>query len=166
MFTLTNLEYARLGFSAQHGLESHFAQRARSDGKRIVALESMMQQMQMLDQLSPELQSAMLQVTVDEISNDEVHALVAQMVDAWQSGNVEALDAVLRVEERKLPGALAGQFRERFLTSRNQTMTRKIERMLQSGERAFVAVGAMHMVGKEGIPAMLAAKGYEVKAHR
>ena len=166
MFTLTNLEYARLGFSAQQGLESHFVQRARSDGKRIVALESMAQQMQMLDQLSPELQSAMLQITVDEISRGEVSVLVAEMIDAWRTGNVEALDDVLSIEERKLPAALARQFHKRFLSERNQTMTQQIESMLHSGARVFVAVGAMHMVGKEGIPAMLAAKGYEVKALR
>jgi len=162
MFTLTSLEYARLGYSAQQGLESHFSQAARSQGKRIVSLESMAQQMQMLDRLSPELQTAMLQITVDEIENNEVAGLVAQMIDAWKSGNIEILDEVLRVEERRLPDSLANEFHERFLTDRNVNMARQIEAMLDSKEREFVAVGALHMVGDDGIVAILEQRGYQV----
>ena len=163
MFTLTNFEYGKLGFSPEQGLESHFAERASMDGKTLVALESMTQQMQMLDQLSPELQTAMLNITVDEISNGEVATLASEMIDAWRSGNVDALGAVLSSEENELPDALAAQFHRQFISERNQDMAQKIERMLQSGKRVFVAVGAMHMAGVDGIPATLAAKGYKVK---
>ena len=166
MFTLTNVEYGKLGFSPEQGLESHFVQRARIDGKRLVALESMTQQFQMLEQLSPQLQAAMLQITVDEISKDEVAGLVSKMIDAWRSGDMEALEAVLNAEERELPSALAAQFHQRFISERNRAMAQKVESMLQSGKGVFVAVGAMHMVGKDGIPATLAAKGYKVKALR
>jgi hypothetical protein len=166
MLTLTNLEYAKLGYSAQQGLETHFSQRAGGEGKRIVSLESMLQQMQMLDQLSPQLQSAMLQITVDEISANEVAGLVDDMISAWRTGNVETLDSVLSIEEKRLPDALAAQFRQRFLTGRNHAMAGQIDNMLQNGERVFVAVGAMHMVGEEGLPALLAQKGYQVKAIR
>lgn len=164
MFTLTNVEYGKLGFSPEQGLESHFAQRASIDGKHLVALESMTQQMQMLDQLTPELQTAMLNITVDEISNDKVSTLVSEMIDAWRSGNVEALGAVLSSEENELPDALAAQFHRKFISERNLVMAQKVESLLQSGKRAFVAVGALHMFGVDGIPATLAAKGYKVKA--
>ena len=162
MFTLTTLEYARLGYSATQGLESHFSQRARAQGKRVVSLESMSQQMQMLDNLSPQLQAAMLQITVEEITNGEVAKLVAEMIAAWRSGDTRALDTVLSVEERRLPDELAREFHERFLTERNIRMARQVERMLHSGERVFVAVGALHMVGEDGIPALLSELGYKV----
>ena len=163
MFTLTMLEYQRLGYNAAQGLENYFSQRARNEGKRVVALESMSGQMQMLDNLSPELQSAMLAITVDEIINDEVSGLVAEMVEAWQTGNIAALETTLTVEERRLPQALADEFHARFLAERNVSMAEQVERMLRNGERVFVAVGAMHMVGEDGIPAILAAKGYQVR---
>lgn len=162
MFTLTTLEYARLGYSATQGLESHFSQRARAQGKRVVSLESMSQQMQMLDNLSPQLQAAMLQITVEEITNGEVAKLVAEMIAAWRTGDTRALDTVLSVEERRLPDELAREFHERFLTERNISMARQVERMLHSGERVFVAVGALHMVGEDGIPALLSELGYKV----
>ncbi|UCH46917.1 MAG: TraB/GumN family protein [Betaproteobacteria bacterium] len=162
MFTLTALEYERLGYSAAQGLENHLSQRARSDGKRVVALESMLGQMQMLDNLSPKLQTEMLQITVDEIANAEVAGLVGAMIEAWRTGKVGTLEEVLTVEERRLPDGLANEFHQRFLTERNVNMAQQVERMLATGERAFVAVGAMHMVGDGGIPAILAERGYQV----
>ena len=162
MFMLTALEYERLGYSAAQGLESHFSQLASNQGKRVVSLESMSGQMQVLDSLSPQLQSAMLQIAVDEIANGEVGGLVTEMITAWRTGNVDRLGTVLRAEERRLPDSLAKEFHDRFLTERNVAMAQQVERMLVSGERAFVAVGAMHMVGEDGIPAMLSAKGYKV----
>ncbi len=163
MFTLTTLEYARLGYSAQLGLETYFSQRARNTGKQITALETMAQQMQMLDQLSLQLQTAMLEITVDELANGEVAGLVADMAKSWQSGNIEALDAVLNVEKRRLPDALANEFHQRFLSDRNLDMARKIENMLSNDQTVFVAIGALHMVGADAIPALLAGKGYQVK---
>jgi uncharacterized protein YbaP (TraB family) len=123
----------------------------------------MIQQMNMLENLSPQLQSAMLGVTVDEIANNEVAGLVEELVAAWRSGDVDHLATVLSIEERRLPDALAEEFHQRFLTQRNVNMVRQIERMLQSGQRGFVAVGALHMVGDDGIPAMLRDNGYDVR---
>jgi uncharacterized protein YbaP (TraB family) len=166
MFMLTALEYQRLGYSPDKGLENHFARRAQEQGKGIVALESMSAQMQILDRLSPGLQTAMLQIAVDEISSGEVEALVAEMVTAWRTGNMDKLGAVLLEEERRLPAAMAKEFHQRFLTERNVAMAQQVERMLREGETVFVAVGAMHMVGEDGIPAILGAKGYQVRPLR
>ena len=162
MFTLTMMEYGRLGYDASYGLDAHFSQRAQSEGKQVVALESMVQQMSMLDNLSPKLQTTMLQITVDEIGTGEVSGLVDEMIEAWRTGDTAQLNDVLSVEERKLSPVLAKEFRNRFLTERNAAMAQKIDRMLRSGQNVFVAVGALHMVGKDGIPVLLREKGYTV----
>lgn len=162
MFTFTMLEYGRLGYDAAYGLDAHFSQRAQREGKPIIELESMNKQMNMLDSLSPKLQSAMLQITVDEIVTGEVSDLADEMMAAWRTGDTKQLNDVLSAEERKLPPALAKEFRRRFLTERNVAMARQIDSMLKSGQRVFVAVGALHMVGKDSIPAILREKGYTV----
>ena len=85
------------------------------------------------------------------------------MIAAWRSGNNRQLNDILTVEERRLPEPLADEFRQRFLSERNVAMADRIERMLLAGQRIFVAVGALHMVGENGIPALLTAKGYKVR---
>lgn len=163
MFSLTTLEYARLGYEAAFGLDAHFSRQAHENGKQILALESMNQQMNMLDALSPKLQTAMLQITLDEIEKGEVPDLVDEMMRAWRSGNIKRLGEVLSVEERKLPRSLQREFHRHFLAERNVAMSNQIVRMLKNEQRVFVAVGALHMVGKDGIPALLSKRGYKVK---
>lgn len=163
MFTFTMLEYGRLGYDAEYGLDAHFSQRAQREGKRVVALESMSQQMTMLDDLSAALQTTMLQITVDEIVNGEVPVLANEMITAWRAGDAKKLNEVLRAEERKLSPALAKEFRFRFLAERNSSMAQKIDWMIRSGQRVFVAVGALHMIGRDSIPALLREKGYIVR---
>jgi uncharacterized protein YbaP (TraB family) len=163
MFTLTLMEYGRLGYDSKYGLDAHFSQRAQRAGKPVIELESMNQQIRMLDGLSPELQSAMLQVTVDEILTGEVTVVSNEMMDAWSSGDTEKLIEILTAEERKLPPELAQEFRKRFLTERNVAMAQRIDGMLRSGQRVFIAVGALHMVGEDSIPVILREKGYTVR---
>ena len=163
MFTLTMLEYGRLGYDAAHGLDVHFSQHAQREGKQVIALESMTRQMSMLDSLSPTLQTAMLQITVDEIGTGEVSDLVNAMMAAWRAGDTKQLEDVMSVEERKLPPALATEFRDRFLTERNIAMAQRIDGLLSQGRRVFVAVGALHMIGANSIPELLRKKGYSVR---
>jgi uncharacterized protein YbaP (TraB family) len=47
------------------------------------------------------------------------------------------------------------------LTDRNAVMAITIEQVHASGKRVF-AVGALHMVGEKGLPALLAARGFQV----
>jgi len=42
-------------------------------------------------------------------------------------------------------------------------MARRIDGMIKSGQRVFVAVGALHMVGENSIPEILREKGYTVR---
>jgi hypothetical protein len=53
---------------------------------------------------------------------------------------------------------------KRLLDDRNSGLADGIERMHASGQRVFAAVGALHMVGPQGLPALLAARGFQVVA--
>lgn len=163
MFMLTMLEYGRLGYDSKYGLDTHFSQRAQREGKQIVELESMNRQMMMLDSLSPKLQSAMLQVTVDEIASGQVTVVSNEMITAWRNGDTEQLVDVMTAEERKLAPPLAAEFRKRFLTERNVAMAQRIDGMIRSGQRVFIAVGALHLVGEDSITSILRERGYIVR---
>jgi uncharacterized protein YbaP (TraB family) len=53
--------------------------------------------------------------------------------------------------------------RETLLVERNRRWAEQVAAMLKRGERPFVAVGAAHVAGVDGLPEMLAAKGFEVR---
>jgi uncharacterized protein YbaP (TraB family) len=163
MLTLTSLEYARLGYDSANGLDIHFADRAGKDGKKIIALESAASQFAMMNSLSEPVQRELLEITLQEMDSNDIPALVEAMVSAWKTSDLARLEAVLAAEERKLSKGAASEFHEKFLTRRNEAMTQKIEGLLRDRSIVFVAVGAAHLLGKDGIVAMLRQKGYRVR---
>src|SRR5258708_29889269 len=42
-------------------------------------------------------------------------------------------------------------------------LAREVARQIRSGRSVFAAVGALHMVGTRGLPALLAAQGFKVQ---
>jgi hypothetical protein len=50
----------------------------------------------------------------------------------------------------------------RLLNDRNGPMADKIARLHRGQGGLFVAVGSLHMVGPQGLPALLAARGFTV----
>jgi uncharacterized protein YbaP (TraB family) len=160
---LASIEYANAGFDPSLGVDMHYAQRAKEDGKPVVELESFGGQIALMNSMSDRLQESLLQITLEAIEKGEIPSLVEAMINAWKSGDGKKLQGAVSAEERKLPVALAQEFHRKFMKERNFTMAGKIESMLKATDAHFVAIGAAHLLGPDSVLQILSERGYKVR---
>jgi len=123
-------------------------------GLPTIGLERFADQFTMMDRLAPDDQAVLLM----EAARDSTEAAKRALVEAWLTGDLAAL-------ERKMQGGMLTdpELRQALLVARNQAWAARIAGLLAQRRRPFVAVGAAHMLGGDGLPALLAARGYTVR---
>ena len=124
--------------------------------KRVIEFEGAAAQLGLFDALPEREQRDLLEAVLREATapGDES----ADLVLAWRTGDFA------RIEAESHRGLLADpELREALFTARNRAWTERIARELESGRRLFVAVGAAHMAGEDGLAALLRARGLKVE---
>ncbi len=143
-------------YEANDGEGADLALLKAAKGKRIVELEGAEKQLRAFDALPEADQRDLLAAVAKEALEGE-RAGDARL-ENWRRGDVTAL-----VREAH-KGLLADpQLREALLVSRNREWAERITGELKRGDTLFVAVGAAHTVGPEGLAALLGARGFKVK---
>jgi uncharacterized protein len=148
------LALARAGrgeMDSAHGVDREVE--ALAKGRPVIELEGTRGQLRLFDTLPEREQRDLLAaVLLDPEASAESPA------EAWRNGDMAAIERATR------RGMLADpELREVLFTRRNQAWTETLTAMLLAGQRPFVAVGGAHMAGPEGLPALLAAKGFTVR---
>jgi uncharacterized protein YbaP (TraB family) len=161
--TIAVMEVARQGYDPGLGLDVHFARLAKRQGKRIVELESLSEQLALLQGFSPALQAGMLEASVQSVQNGSLATELRDLVAAWRTGSADGLIAQLQKDTEDLPEDLAREYDDALYGTRNQGMAGKIVAMLEGSEPTFVAVGAGHLLGPTGLVELLQAKGYKLR---
>ncbi len=123
------------------------------DARRVIGLESFDRQFALFDALPPEAQGHLLVAVAREATAEQ-----DERIAAWLTGDISAL--VSFGEDGLLADPV---LREALLLTRNRAWAERIAALIEAGERPFVAVGAAHMPGPEGLPALFAARGYAVR---
>lgn len=154
-------EFTRLGFDQRYGVDGYFIEKAVLGGKPVLELETVEQQMKLLSALPPEEQEAFLTNALSALESGKAADQINGMVEAWSSGDPVRLQEVINKANAGM--RMIEVLDEKILYGRNPAMLAKIESYLAGDQIHFVAVGAMHLVGKRGLVEMLKAKGFEVK---
>ncbi len=148
------------GFDVMQGIDMHFIGRAKADGKRLVELESLEFQANLMDSLSDEDGESMLAELIDSVKKRELFAELNQLVNAWKSGDAQALRVLFDASNDKT--AASRRMAKALFDDRNEGMAGKILKLMASGHRVFVVVGAGHLVGNGSMVDLLRKQGMTV----
>ena len=146
----------RIGFNPMLGVEMTMTSRAARDGKPIEGLETVDEQLAFLDDLPLNVQNEMLIQTLAEgVALDES---IDALIDAWHTGDMATLEEGLlsSIEEQS-------ELAEVLITSRNRRWAEAIAGWLDDDQDYLVIVGALHLVGDEGVPALLEKRGLGIQ---
>ncbi len=147
---------ARSGASPANGVEQRIAQIAPSRARRR-AFETVRGQIGFLADAPIADQVASLNETVDEITDDP--GAYGRLVSEWAAGDLDGLghDA-LEPMARVSPNLY-----RRLITDRNQRWAAILQQRLRGDGVVVVVVGAGHLIGPGGVPALLRARGFVVE---
>lgn len=154
--TLSIAEDVRSGASAASGVEDQL-QATTPPAVERRAFETAKQQIEMLAGAPIGDQLASLNWTVDEIERDP--ASYQRVVGEWMAGDVSGLqrDAVAPLWR------VSPRLYDRLVRARNRRWARTLAARLQKPGRIVVVVGVAHLVGRDGVPALLRARGFQVE---
>jgi uncharacterized protein len=150
--TLGDAALEGLGVNAAAGAEAQLTARAKAQRKPIIGLETAEQQLRFFDGLPQADQTAMLLATLDDVADAKTD--MTRMVALWQAGDVEAIAQDFDTDMRATP-----LLRQRLLVARNINWANWLTAVMQRPGKLFVAVGAGHMGGPDGLLAQLRARG-------
>lgn len=83
---------------------------------------------------------------------------MSALQDAWRAGNLDKLRRLTRELQATNP-----EMFDALLRQRNARWIGKLDELLHQGAPVLVTVGAAHLVGPEGLPALLKQRGYRIE---
>ncbi len=155
-------EYAAQGYRADLSVDMHLAQLARSSKVPVISLETPALQMGLFSRLSDAEQLSFLEESLTLIENGKQSAEVRQIVQAWGSADRQVFDQI--AERAAKDTTLAGRFvKNVLLDERNVGLADKLARLLEREANTVAAIGVLHLVGSNSVPALLSARGVSVE---
>jgi uncharacterized protein len=153
---LSSLEWQKAGFDPEIGLDRHFYDQARTEGKQVQGLETAEFQISRFDEIAMDQQERLLAGTLKDV--DTELANLTTLVQAWKAGDAAAIEQIVLNDVTQDP-----LMYRRLLVERNRNWMPRLEVLLTRPKPAFVVVGAAHLVGPDGLIALLKARGYRVE---
>jgi uncharacterized protein YbaP (TraB family) len=156
--TLSILPAVHSGYTSGNGVDLQIRQQFATAGKPILGLETADSQLHIFADLSQAEQVALLEEELATIAKPQTgDPQLDSLVDVWMTGDQEKFAATMRLDTGTEDPLYA-----RLLTNRNKAWAALLAKRLQQPGTSFVSVGALHMLGADGVPALLAAMGFSV----
>lgn len=156
---ITIEELKKFGLTAQ-GVDNFIGDKAIQDGKIVTKLESIDDQISFIATMGKGNESDLILQTLEDIEDLSLNLTI--MTDAWRTGDRENLfETGIKPMMEDYP-----QVYRSLLVERNNNWMQKIESLIKHPESKFILVGALHLVGKDGLLEQLKSKGYHVQQYK
>lgn len=160
--TLMVMSARREGLDPAYAIDALIAGLGRGLKKPVTSLETPEFQVSLLLARTPQEAQALVEQVLAELEHGRASPMLARIAQLWSDSRLDELEryeqwcqCVDTAEERALL--------RRLLDDRNPGLAERIDRLHAEGRRVFAAVGALHMIGPAGLPALLARRGYQVE---
>lgn len=150
-------EMGKQGLDPKLGLDQHFIAAAGFAGKRTGGFETAAQQIALLDGMDRDEQLQFIDEALSQAANDDLQVLHAY----WRAGDADAIWNEMGIDMRDRFPKLYRHIND----ERNDAWLPKIEQLLAAPgtDDTLVVVGALHLLGEDGVVEKLRAKGYQVE---
>ena len=141
-------------------LDAMLYQHALQQGKEVYGLETVQEQLQVFESMSGADQVALLKDAVENFP--DIDAMHAELLVAYKQRDLNGLMAISEASMQLGDQRLANEFQQHLIVDRNHRMAERMRQYLQQG-KAFIAVGALHLPGEEGLLNLLEQQGYTIR---
>ncbi len=156
---LSTLPATHSGYAPGNGVDVNVRKDFIAAGKPVQGLETPLDDLHIFSDLPEKTQITLLEASL-RASNDASGSAVKALdgiVTAWMSGNQDALASAM--DWSKLS---TGPMYDAMLVRRNHAWVDELSERLKGTGTSFVSVGAAHMLGNDGLPALLKQRGFSV----
>ena len=133
--------------------------KALAEGKPVDGLETVAEQVGLFDSLTLEQQIDLLEDTLEHL--DDIERMLMELRQAWLQRDLARLVEINSAAMRDSDPQFAAVFNQRIILDRNKRMAERLQSRLHAGGR-FIAVGALHLPGEEGLLQLLEQRGYRL----
>jgi uncharacterized protein YbaP (TraB family) len=154
--TLSQQTLASIGVTADDGVEQTIMMRARAAKQPIVGLETVEQQFGYLDTLPEPDQVVMLVSAIEDVGTIKEES--ARLTALWQAGDVDGMAKAFAEDSKG-----SDRLMKVLITDRNARWADWVAGVMAHPGKVFVAVGAGHFGGEQGLLALLKARGLTVE---
>ena len=144
------------GVSTHTGVENYLVQKNNAARKRVVGLETVDDHIAVFGKMNDADSEVVLLLAFIHLNT--AGKQYERTVASWKRGDIADVEKILAEEYGDAPAG-----RARMLTERNLRWVPEIDGFLRSGQTWMVTAGTGHMAGSQGLPALLAARGYKVE---
>ena len=162
VITLVSLSLRGDGLDPAWGIDGWLARLAHARRQTVLSLETPEQQVALLVAPRPAEVATVVRRGLDELEDPATRRVALRLAEHWAASDLAAIEnfaqwcGCLESEAER-------QAHQAGVLARNPAMAERIATLHQRGARVFAAVGALHMTGPEGLPALLARRGFQVE---